>query len=548
MKEFAALTALIIEPHSGMRSSLHNMLNQCEITKIDHAASSGAAIRQLKNKSFDLIICEYDLGEGQDGQQLLEDLRNNKIITLSTVYFIVTAERSFQKVISAAELAPTDYILKPFTAVTLLERIQRAVEKRTLFLPAYTMMGQGNLREAVEACVVAQAAHPRHAVEFARLRAELHVMLGESAQAEPLYKELFETRSVAWAQLGLAKTLFLQNRFEEAQVLLSTLVAENVKFLDAYDWLAKTHEALGQLDQAQEMLQNAVALSPHAVRRLRKLGDIALETGDIATAEKSFQQVVSKARYSEFRDPEDHVRLIKTLVTKGDTAHAALILRDLEKSLGGTAKMPACRALSAALIHAQSGDTARAAEQLANAVVASREGVGLSNATKMTLATSCLQNNLEEHASEVMIDVMSNATDTLSMEKAVNVFAQAGRQDLADNIAKESRRQVIELVSAGAEKAKNGDYRGAVALMTEAARKLPDNPQVVFNAAVAVLKCLENLGWDTKLGYLSRAYIDSARRLDPTNPRLTALMNLYKAILKKYKIAPLSDTIKLPNS
>ena len=242
------------------------------------------------------------------------------------------------------------------------------------------------------------------------------------------------------------------------------------------------------------------------------------------------------------------MRLIKTLVTKGDTAHAALILRDLEKSLGGTAKMPACRALSAALIHAQSGDTARAAEQLANAVVASREGVGLSNATKMTLATSCLQNNLEEHASEVMIDVMSNATDTLSMEKAVNVFAQAGRQDLADNIAKESRRQVIELVSAGAEKAKNGDSRGAVALMTEAARKLPDNPQVVFNAAVAVLKCLENLGWDTKLGYLSRAYIDSARRLDPTNPRLTALMNLYKAILKKYKIAPLSDTIKLPNS
>src|SRR5438034_7210486 len=111
MKQFRDLTALIIEPHTGMRASMHNMLNLCEITKIDHAVSSGTAIRTLQKKTYDIILCEYDLADGQDGQQLLEDVRHHKLIPLWTVFFMVTAERSYEKVVSAAELAPTDYLL-----------------------------------------------------------------------------------------------------------------------------------------------------------------------------------------------------------------------------------------------------------------------------------------------------------------------------------------------------------------------------------------------------------------------------------------------------
>jgi hypothetical protein len=70
--------------------------------------------------------------------------------------------------------------------------------------------------------------------------------------------------------------------------------------------------------------------------------------------------------------------------------------------------------------------------------------------------------------------------------------------------------------------------------MVEAVNKLPDNPQVVFNAAVAVLKCLENVGWEERLGQYSLQLIDTVRRLDPVNPKLPALAGLHQAILKKY--------------
>jgi tetratricopeptide (TPR) repeat protein len=538
MSSLRSLTALIVEPHSGMRSNLHNMLNQCGITKIDHAVSAGTAIRPLKNKSYDLIICEYDLGEGQDGQQLLEDLRHNKLIPLWTIFIIVTAERAYEKVVSAAELAPNDYILKPFTAETLLERIARAIEKRTAFLPVYHLMEHGNLKEAIDVCKLGEEKHKRYLVDFMRLRAELHVILGEGEEAEKIYQEVLKFKAVAWARLGLAKTLFMQDKFGDAEMLLAQLVEENSKYMDAYDWLAKTHEASGELDKAKDILTEAVTVSPHAVRRLRKLGDVALEAGDVDTAERSFQKVVSKAKYSEFRDPEDHVRLVRTLVKKGDTKQAGTVIRDMEKSLSHVDKTPACRALSSALVHTELGNADQALQELNAAVAACREVTGISNDLKMELARNCLEHNLDDGASEVMRDVMSNAADDAAFAKAMAVFEQAGRKELAETVAKESRRHVVELVSGGAEKAKQGDFKGAVELMTAAVHKLPENPQVVFNAAVAVLKYLENVGWEEKLGDRARGYIESARRLDPNNPRLVPLSDLYLGIMKKYGIKP----------
>jgi len=547
MKEdLGSITALIVEPHSGMRASMHNMLNLCGITKIDHAVSSGTALRPLKTRNYDIVLCEYDLAEGQDGQQLLEDLRHNKIIPLWTIFFMVTAERSYEKVVGAAELAPTDYLLKPFTADALLDRLGRALERRALFMPIYQLMDEGSLAAAIEGCIEGEIANPRFALDFMRLRAELHVALGQAVEAEVIYRKLFDAKAVAWARLGLAKTLFMQNRLEEAEQLLQSLVTDNKRFLDAYDWLAKTHIAEGHLPEAQSVLEAAVAISPHAVRRLRTLGEVALETGDVDLAEKSFQQVVSKARYSEFRDPEDHVKLVKSLVQKGDVSQAASVVRDLQKSLAGNGKSEACRAFSTAMILERNGDADSAAEQYGAAVAACRTGVSLSNGLKMDLAKSCLDNDLEDQASEMMLEVMNNATDSAALAKAMRVFEKAGRKDLAESVAKESRKQVIGMVSAGAEKAKQGDFAGAVSLMTEAAHKFPDNPQVVFNAALALLKCIENQGWDSSQAEQARWYMESCRRLDPTNPRLVPLSDLYQTVLKKYGIAPSRVAAKTP--
>jgi DNA-binding NarL/FixJ family response regulator/Tfp pilus assembly protein PilF len=534
MNELEGLSALIIEPNGGMRTSIRNMLNLCGLSKVSDVASANQAIKQLGLKNFDLVLCEYDLDGGQDGQQLLEDLRHHQLISPSTMFFMVTAEGDAGKVVSAAELAPTDYILKPFTADRLLERIARALARRQALMPVYELMEEGSQREAIEACAEGQRDHPRYAIDFLRLRAELHMFLGEAAEAEPIYQRLVDARDIGWARLGLAKTLFLRERFDEARELLEGLVAANKNFIDAYDWLARVHAATGAPDQAQAVLANAVAVSPYAVRRLRTLGETALEAGDAEAAEKALKQVVSRAKHSEFRDPEDHVKLVQALVKKGDPVQAAAVIRDLDRSMGGHDKAGLCSAISSALLHEYTGNEERLAESLAAALEACKDTPTLSAAVKLELARTCLHSGMEQDAAALVRDVMRNAPNNAAMTRAMTVLEQAGQPDLARTLAQESRQQVIDLVASGAARANQGDYLGAVELMLEAVGKLPDNPQVAFNAALAVLKYLDNEGWDERLGQQAPALIGSVRRLEPLNQKLPALAGLHQQILAKH--------------
>ncbi len=535
MNELEGLTALIIEPHSGMRANIHSMLNMCGLTRIEHASSSNLAIKHLGLRSFDLVLCEYDLEGGQDGQQLLEDVRHHKLMPLSTMFFMVTAEGNHSKVVSAAELAPTDYVLKPFTADRLLDRIARALDRRSAFLPVYTLMEAGDQREAIEACIAGERLHPRYAVDFMRLRAELHVFLGEPEQAEPIYRKLVEVKAIAWARLGLAKTLFLRRQFEEAKGMLEELVDSNRNFVDAYDWLARTHAAVGDLAKSQAVLGDAVAVSPHAVRRLRTLGETAFEAGDLDAADKALKQVVAKARYSEFRDPEDHVKLVRTLVKKGDPVAAASVIRDLDRSMGGRPNTVLCSAISSALLHEFTGNEARLNESLVTALNACKDAPAISSDLKLELARTCLENNMEEGGADLVREVMRDASSDAGMTRAMGVLESAGFPDLARTLARESRQHVVDLVADGAARARSGDYQGAVALMLEASTKLPNNPAVAFNAALAVLRCLEHDGWDDRLGQQIAGLVGKVRTLDPGNPKLGALAALHHQILRKYE-------------
>jgi DNA-binding NarL/FixJ family response regulator/Tfp pilus assembly protein PilF len=541
MQDNSNLSVLVIDPNPGMRGSLQNMLNQSSITKIEFAVSSGTAIKQLAKRSYDIILCEYDLGsgsdDGQDGQQLLEDLRHHKLIGLLTIFIMITSEGIYSKVVSAAELTPTDYILKPFTVDVLSQRINRAIERRNVFLPTYQMIGQGNLREAIRSCAAGETAQPRYAADFARLRAELHVSLNELSEAEEVYSAVIAAKPIGWASLGLARTLFAQGRPEEAESVLARVVTDNPRFMAAYDLLARCREQAGDPAAAQRILEDAVSISPHMVRRLRKLGEVALEAGDVAMAEKSFKQVVAKAKYSEFRDPEDHVNLVKALVKKGDPAGASGIIRDLEKSLRGNPSVDACKAVAVALLHESAGNVAAAQTELNNAVGAVRTGAALSSNLKIGLAKTCLSNQMEKEATEVMLAVMNDVDSGVTMQQAMGVFVKAGRSDLAEGMGSQLKAQAQVLLSLADEKTKMGDIKGAVQTLQEALHLSPGHMQVMLALASGILKQLGDLGWDHPLAEVCHTQIETIRKLDPDHPLLGVLAEDYQGLKRKYGIS-----------
>jgi len=537
------LSVLIVDPNPALRANLQNMLNQSGVTRIESAVNASTAIKALGRKSFDIVLCEYDLGggtasnEGQDGQQLLEDLRHHRLIPPWSIFIMLTAEGAYGKVVSAAELTPTDYILKPFTAQVLHQRIQKAVARRAALLPVYQLIAQARPREAIDAAIESARTRPHYALDFARLRAELHVLLKEHELAETVYRDVLATKPVGWARLGLARAVAAQGRTDEAIPLLEHIVAENPRLMAAYDLLARCQQERGDAALAKKTLEDAVAISPYVVRRLRRLGEVALEAGDTDGAEKSFRQVVTRSRYSEFRNPEDHVNLVRALVGKGDPAGASNVIRDLERSLRGTPAADACKAISVALLHDAAGNGAAAVKELKLAVDAVRAGGNLSPNMRVGLAQTCLAHRMDDEASEVMIGALNGGDEALSAQQALNVFVRAGRPDLADGMGKQLRAQAQILLGVADEKRNMGDVRGAVQTLLEALHMAPNNLQVMIAVVGGVLRQIMEMGWDHPLAALSEEQLEHIRALDPAHPRLAALDAEMEAAKRKYGIS-----------
>jgi DNA-binding NarL/FixJ family response regulator/Tfp pilus assembly protein PilF len=537
------LSVLIVDPNAGLRANLQNMLNQSGVTRIESAVNASTAIKALGRKSFDVILCEYELGsgttsnEGQDGQQLLEDLRHHRIIPPWAIFIMLTAEGAYGKVVSAAELTPTDYILKPFTAQVLHERIQKAVARRTALLPVYQLIAQGRAREAIDAAIESARTRPAYALDFARLRAELHTSLKEHELAETVYGDVLAIKPVGWARLGLARAIAAQGRTLDAIPLLEQLVADNPRLMAAYDLLARCQQERGDAALAKKTLEDAVAISPYVVRRLRKLGEVALEAGDADGAEKSFRQVVTRSRYSEFRNPEDHVNLVRALVGKGDPAGASTVIRDLERSLRGTPAADTCKAISVALVHDAAGNAAAAVKELKTAVDAVRAGDPLSPNMRVGLAQSCLAHRMDDEASEMMLGALNGGDDALSAQQALNVFVKAGRPDLADGMGRQLRAQAQILLGVADEKRNMGDVRGAVQTLLEALHMAPNNLQVMIAVVGGVLRQVMEMGWDHPLAALAQEQLEHIRALDAAHPRLAALDAEMAAAKRKYGIS-----------
>jgi tetratricopeptide (TPR) repeat protein len=459
-------------------------------------------------------------------------LRHHKLLPRSTVFILVTAERANEKVMGAAECAPTDYLLKPFTADTLLLRVNRALLQRRLFTPTYQLIDQGKIGAAIESCIQGANAHVAHRVKFMQLHAELLMIQDDQVGAEKIYLELMAGAPAAWVQLGLAKTRFLQGRLSDAARDLTSLIGESPQFLDAYDWLAKTHEASGHPEQAKTVLQDAVAISPHALRRLRKLGNLALELGDVATAEHSLTQVIRKARYSDFRDPEDHTRLVSALLKQGHVDKAGEVIREIDKSMSGLDKTPACRAMASALLHTHNKDGKRAVLELGLAIAANKADI--SSDLTLALVHTCLANNLDAEAMAVTLEAMGPSPAGPAMAKAMRVFEQAGRGEMAQSLKQAGRKQAMAAIASGIAKAKVGDFHGAMTVLGQAAQQMPDNPLVLFHATMATLKCLDSLEWDPATAKQAALLLVRARKLEPDNTHLAPLEEMYAAISRKH--------------
>ena len=111
------MSVLIVDDYKTMLRIIRNLLKQLGFNNVDEATDGSAALQKLRDKSYGLVISDWNM-EPMSGLQLLKEVRAD--VKLKEVPFImITAESKSENVIAAKEAGVSNYIVKPFNAATL---------------------------------------------------------------------------------------------------------------------------------------------------------------------------------------------------------------------------------------------------------------------------------------------------------------------------------------------------------------------------------------------------------------------------------------------
>lgn len=535
---------LIVDRHSPARDSLRLMLGALGVTAVHGAGSSAEVIRQVKGNRFDIILSDFVLDDGRDGQQLLEELRHAHLIALGTVYMIITSERSYTNVVALAELAPDDYLIKPFTSEQLQARLVRAIYKKHVLRKIYEQIERGALQEAIAACDRVIQQQPVYQYDALRFKGELLHQLGRTAEAEVVYRRVLEGRVVPWAKMGLATALRDRNALEEAEQLADQVIQEAPEFLSAYDFLASVHEAQGKLKEAQQVLQRAADASPHNTLRQRLVGDVAARNKDLLAAERAYGKVIARNKGSSLRTVDDYANLSRVLIERGDVDASRKISAEMKREWRGDkqAELAALVAESLCLDLEGAGDKAQAIVAQAIALQqqvdaeAAEKGRHVSQRLSVDLAHACYATGHAEAAQQIMRQVAAeNNEDPHLLDHITSVFEKTGQPDAGRALLDQVSKQIVDLNNKGVIAARNGDLEGSVELLIQAVEQVP-NLQFLVNAAKAIFSLLERKGWDNELAARGLDYLQRAQRKDRKSPKVASARELYVAVARKHGI------------
>jgi two-component system chemotaxis response regulator CheY len=118
---------LVVDDFSTMRRIVRNLLKESGYVNIDEAEDGAAALARLRTGRYDFVISDWNMPV-LDGLSMLQEIRADASLSRLPV-LMVTAEAKRENVIAAAQAGANGYVVKPFTAATLEEKMTSILEK-----------------------------------------------------------------------------------------------------------------------------------------------------------------------------------------------------------------------------------------------------------------------------------------------------------------------------------------------------------------------------------------------------------------------------------
>lgn len=118
---------LVVDDFPTMRRIIRNLLKELEFVNVDEAEDGAAGLEKVKSGNYGFVVSDWNM-PNMDGLAMLQAIRADPLLAKLPV-LMVTAEAKKENIIAAAQAGANGYVVKPFTAVTLEEKITKIFEK-----------------------------------------------------------------------------------------------------------------------------------------------------------------------------------------------------------------------------------------------------------------------------------------------------------------------------------------------------------------------------------------------------------------------------------
>ena len=334
MSDYSKKRFLVIDDQPQARDALRTIAQTIGAFAVEFASNYQDAIYRIRNNSPDIILCDYMLGEGRSGQQLLEELRRFNLLPDESIFMMVTGEQSYEQVVSAVELVPDDYIIKPFSPDKLVLRLDRIVARKNFFAGYYREKRKQEYDKALAILAAQRDSEAGRPYRFEILRQQAEVLLasGDAKSSEAAYRNILENYDFPWARAGVARTLHKQNRLTEARQEIDRVVAGTPHYFDASDLKANICMAQGEHAEAQKVLDEVAKKTPRNFMRKRLLAEAATLNGDTETARTAMAEVIANDNMPGAISPADRLGMARSHVNAGDKISAEKVLLSMRDS------------------------------------------------------------------------------------------------------------------------------------------------------------------------------------------------------------------------
>jgi tetratricopeptide (TPR) repeat protein len=481
---FSDIQTLIVDDMEIQRSTLRGQLRQLNINYVDQATTAEEAVRLCKLKDFGLVLCDYNLNQKTDGQQLLEYLRDTGLLNPTCLFFMVTAENSYLSVISTSEHRPDAYLLKPINAGDVSDRLQMLLARREALYAINHCLANDNKAGALTECDKVIENKGRWTMQALQLKGQTLLQMGHHQEARQVFLDTLEIRQgLVWAQLGLAKALKAGGALEEAHYMAQNIInsKDGEKNIEAYDLVAACLEEKGDSHGAHLVMKDSARVMPSA-RRQRLVGESAYLNGDMETAKECFARLAKSTRGAITASPQDLLVQAQLMVDTGEPAEAVKLLKSAAQQYKSDVQFTAVSAAITAQAHMNSGNTERALEDLIKA----REGLRRVKAdfATVSLAKAEIMTGHEEAGIQLLEKAISSDHENTKIKQLIgNALKHTGHEDKFEKMMDEAVGAVKARVDNAKSLFRNNQIDEALKVIDEALREYPENTAVLLQAA-----------------------------------------------------------------